>query len=50
VAPPYFFLNSSSLPEEQREKAQKEYNEAVEAMKKWGETSPPTMLIEATVE
>ncbi len=50
VAPPYFLLDVARLPEEQRAKAVKEYNEAVEAMKKHDETSPPTMVAEAAAE
>jgi len=49
VAPPYFFLNISTLPEEQRAEAVREYNEAVEAVRKYGETSPPTLVAEAVV-
>jgi len=47
VAPPYFLLNASMLPEEQRAEAVREYNEAVEAVKKYGETSPPILMVEA---
>jgi len=49
-APPYFLLNAASAPEEQRAEAVREYNEAVEAMKKHDETSPPTMVAEAAAE
>jgi len=40
-------LNTSILSEERREYAQKEYNEAVEIIRKWGGISPPTILIKA---
>jgi hypothetical protein len=50
VPRPFFLHSISKLPEKSKKKAEREYNEAVEAMKKWGEASPPTMLIEATVE
>jgi len=50
AAPPFFFLNTSSVPEERRAEAAREYNEAVQAVKKWGETSPPVLLVEGTVE
>lgn len=49
VAPPYFFLNISTLPEEQRAEAAREYDEAVEAVRKHGETSPPTLVADAVV-
>jgi len=47
VAPPYFLLNISTLPEEQRAEAVREYNEAVEAIKECGEASPPMLVAEA---
>ena len=50
VAPPYFLFNTASVPEEQRADAVREYNEAVEAIKKYGETSPPTLIAEAVAE
>jgi hypothetical protein len=50
VAPPYFLFNTASVPEEQRAEAVGEYNEAVEAIKKYGETSPPALIAEAIVE
>jgi len=50
AAPPFFFLNTSTLPEEQRAEAAREYNEAVEAVRRWGEASPPALFVEATVE
>ena len=43
ATPPLFSLNASLLSEEKRE-----YNEAVEMIRKWGEASPPTILIKAT--
>lgn len=49
AAPPFFLLNTSILPEEQRAEAENEYNEAVEAVKKWGEASPPALFAEAIV-
>lgn len=49
TAPPFFFLNTSSLPEEQRVEAEREYNQAVEAIRKWGEASPPALYAEAVV-
>jgi len=42
ATPPLFSLNTSLLSEEK-----KEYNEAVKMIRKWGETSPPTILIKA---
>ena len=47
ATPPLFSLNTSILGEEKREHAQKEYNEAVEMIRKWGEASPLTILIKA---
>jgi ubiquinone/menaquinone biosynthesis C-methylase UbiE len=48
AAPPIFYLNTSLLKEEQIEKAQKEYTEAVDMVKKHGETSPPTLIVKVT--
>ena len=48
AAPPIFHLNTSRLREEQVASARKEYSEAVEMVKKYGETSPPTAVIRAT--
>ena len=48
AAPPIFYLNTSRLKKEQVTTAQKEYAEAVEMVKKYGETSPPTAIIKAT--
>jgi len=50
VAPPFFFLNTSTLPLAQRKEAEEEYNGAVEAIRRWGEASPPTLLVEVHVE
>jgi len=50
AAPPFFFLNILNLPEEKRARAEKEYSEAVQAVKKWGETSTPAFFVEALVE
>jgi SAM-dependent methyltransferase len=50
VAPPYFLFNAASVPEEQRAEAVREYNDAVATIKKYGETSPPTLTVEAAVE
>jgi len=49
AAPPFFFLNTSTLPEERRAEAEREYNEAVESVRKWGEASPPALFVEAIV-
>jgi ubiquinone/menaquinone biosynthesis C-methylase UbiE len=48
AAPPIFYLNTSLLKKEQIEKAQKEYNEAVDLIRKHGETSPSTLIIKVT--
>jgi ubiquinone/menaquinone biosynthesis C-methylase UbiE len=48
AAPPIFYLNTSLLKKGQIEKAQKEYTEAVDLIRKHGETSPPTLIIKAT--
>jgi len=50
AAPPFFFLNTSNLPEEHKAKAEIEYRKAVEAVKKWGEASPPALYMETFVE
>jgi len=47
AAPPIFYLNISRLREKQVATARKEYSEAVEMVKKYGETSPPTAIIKA---
>jgi len=48
AAPPIFYLNASLLKKEQIENAQKEYAEAIDMIKKHGETSPPALIIKAT--
>jgi len=48
AAPPIFYLDTSLLKKEQIEKVQKEYNEAVDLIRKHGETSPPTLIIKVT--
>jgi len=50
AAPPFFLLNTLKLPEEKRTQAEKEYAEAVELVKKYGEASPPALVVEAIVE
>jgi ubiquinone/menaquinone biosynthesis C-methylase UbiE len=50
AAPPLFFLNTSTLPKKQAAEARKEYTEAISAVRKWGEASPPSMFAEAIVE
>ena len=45
AAPPIFYLNTSLLKKELIEKAQKEYADAVNMVKKYGETSPPALII-----
>jgi len=47
ATPPLVSLNTSLLSEEKKEYVQKEYNGAVKMIRKWGETSPPTILIKA---
>lgn len=44
ATPPPFSLNTSILSVEKKKCAQKEYNEAVEMIGKWGEASPSTIL------
>jgi len=48
AAPPIFYLNTSLLKKEQIEEAQKEYTEAVDLIRKHGETSPPTLIVKVT--
>jgi cyclopropane fatty-acyl-phospholipid synthase-like methyltransferase len=48
AAPPIFYLNTSLLKKEQIEKAQEEYNKAVDLIRKHGETSPPTLIVKVT--
>jgi cyclopropane fatty-acyl-phospholipid synthase-like methyltransferase len=48
ATPPSFYLNASLLKKEQIEKAQREYTEAIDMIKKYGENSPPALIIKAT--
>jgi cyclopropane fatty-acyl-phospholipid synthase-like methyltransferase len=48
ATPPIFYLNTLLLKKEQIEEAQKEYNEAVDLIRKHGETSPPTLIAKVT--
>ncbi len=45
--PPIFYLNPEKLDDKIREKALREYNEAIEMIRKRGEVSPPIILIKA---
>jgi len=47
AAPPIFYLDPSRLKKEQREKARRDYIAAVDMIKKYGETSPPALIIKA---
>ena len=47
ATPPIFYLDTSRLSNEQIEKAQRQYNAAVDIIKKYGETSPPALIIKA---
>jgi len=49
VAPPVFCINHylPSLPNSERKKAKKAYDKAVNMISKWGEVSPPTLLVRA---
>lgn len=47
ATPPLFSLSISSLNEKNEKKAQKDYNEAIKMIRKWGEASPPVILIKA---
>ena len=50
AAPPLFCLNchlSSTLTESERKEARKAYDKAISMIRKWGETSPPAILIKA---
>jgi len=44
AAPPIFYLDTSRLSKEQIEKAQRQYNAAVDMIKKYGETSPALII------
>jgi ubiquinone/menaquinone biosynthesis C-methylase UbiE len=48
AAPPIFYLDTSLLKKEQIENAKKEYDEAVDLIRKHGETSPPTLIVKVT--
>lgn len=48
AAPPFFYLNSSSLAEREREEAKKAYDRAIDMIKKWGDASPPAVFVKAT--
>jgi len=47
ATPPIFYLDTSHLSNEQIEKAQRKYIEAVDMIRKHGETSPPALIIKA---
>lgn len=47
ATPPIFYLDTSILNKEQREIAQKDYFAAVDLIKKYGESSPPALIIKA---
>jgi ubiquinone/menaquinone biosynthesis C-methylase UbiE len=47
AAPPIFWLNTSRLKDNQVEEAQRQYYEALEMIRKYGEASPPTAIIRA---
>jgi ubiquinone/menaquinone biosynthesis C-methylase UbiE len=51
AAPPLFCIDYhiSSLPEKIRCRALEEYHEAVSMMKRWGEVSPPAVLVQGIV-
>lgn len=48
AAPPFFCLDTCSLTEREREEAQKAYDKAVDMIRKWGDASPPAILVKAT--
>lgn len=48
AAPPLFYLDISSLPQNERENAKETYDKAVDMIRKYGEASPPAILIKAT--
>jgi ubiquinone/menaquinone biosynthesis C-methylase UbiE len=50
AAPPLFCLDYyvSSLNEREKDEARKAYEEAVNAIREWGEASPPALLVKAT--
>jgi len=45
--PPLFYLNPDRLADDVRENALKEFRNAVESIKVWGEASPPAIFIRA---
>ncbi len=47
ATPPIFPLDTSRLDKDQMEKAQKEYATAIDMIRKYGETSPPAIIIRA---
>jgi len=47
ATPPIFYLNPSILKKKQLEKAQKEYGNAVEKIKRYGKASPPVAIVKA---
>jgi ubiquinone/menaquinone biosynthesis C-methylase UbiE len=47
ATPPIFYLDTSRLNKRQMEKAQSKYIAAVDIVKKYGETSPPALIIKA---
>lgn len=48
AAPPFFYLDSSSLADGEQEEAKKAYDRAIDMIKKWGESSPAAVLVKAT--
>lgn len=50
AAPPLFWIDRylPSLPEGEREEAREAWNEAMKMAIKWGEVSPPALLVKAT--
>ncbi|UCC28123.1 MAG: hypothetical protein JSW29_01335, partial [Candidatus Bathyarchaeota archaeon] len=50
AAPPLFCIDPylSSLPRSKREEAQRAYNRAANMVSKYGEVSPPALLVKAT--
>ena len=47
--PPFFVLDTEKIPPEEREAIVEEYTQACEMIRKYGEKSPPVMLIEALI-
>jgi len=48
ATPPFFYLDSSSLADGEREEAKKAYDGAINMIKKWGDASPPAVFVKAT--